>query len=66
MEYAEYRLVYQSLKEHFGKGWLSVIEIAEYDGCDPRTAKKRYSIPKGAKGIDIAVLAKRKCALAHK
>lgn len=66
MEYAEYRFVYQSLHEHFGKGWITVKELAAYDGCDPRTAKSRYSIGNGAKGIDIAVLAKRKCALAHK
>lgn len=66
MEYAEYRIVIEALTRHFGKAWITIAELAEYEGCDPRTAKKRYAISKGVGGIDITVLAHRKCALAHK
>ena len=60
-EYAEYRFVLEQLRERFGaKSWLSLKEVAEYDGCHTDTAKKRYGM--GRDGIDIAVLAYRKCA----
>lgn len=64
-EYAEYRLVYESLYNHFKKGWLTFKEVAEYDHCDKRTVYKRYGLSKGAGGVDIAVLAHRKCEKAH-
>ena len=64
MEYGEYRFVLEQLRKYFGKkNWLTLAEIAEYDGCCPRTAKARYRITAG--GMDIAVLAYRKCELAH-
>lgn len=64
-EYAEYRLVYEMLYKHFQKGWVTLKEVAEYDQCDPRTVRERYGLKKGAGGIDVAVLAQRKCARAH-
>ncbi len=42
-----------------GKRNLSKIEVAAYDGCDPRTAAKRYDI--GRQGININILARRMC-----
>lgn len=65
-EYEEYRLVLEALNEHFHKGWLTLNEIAEYDGCDYRTVRTRYGLSKGVSGIDISVLAYRKCQLARK
>lgn len=63
-EYKEYRFVLEQLRERFGdKNWLALHEIAEYDGCCARTAKKRYGIT--GVGMDITVLAARKCELAH-
>ena len=44
---------------------MTVKEISEYDGCDPRTVRKRYGIQKGVNGLDIAILAKKKCELAR-
>lgn len=65
-EYEEYRDVLADLREAFGdKAWIKVSELARYDGSDPSTIHKRYNIPKGVDGIDRAVLARRKCALAH-
>lgn len=63
-EYKEYRFVLESLLKAFdGKGWVSLSEIAEYDGCCVRTVKKRYGIT--GSGIDTTVLAYRKCELAQ-
>lgn len=65
-EYAEYRDVMQELIEIFGqKTFITSAELARAEGCDPRTVNKRYGIPKEAKGIDRAVLARRKCQMAH-
>lgn len=65
-EYEEYRDVLADLKASFGdKGWIKVSELARYDGSDARTVRRRYSIPPGIDGIDRAVLARRKCMLAH-
>ena len=61
MELPGYREVYADLTEHFGQGaWISIKDIAEYDNADPRTVCKRYGIPKGAKGINKAILARKK------
>ena len=66
MEYPEYRDVLEQLNLVFGpKNWISTAEVAEYDGCCVRTIKKRYGIRKGVGGIDKAVLARKKCELAH-
>ena len=62
MEYPEYRYVLEELKEHFKKGYITVPEIAEYDGIDKRTVSKYYGI-KG--GCDICILAHKKCQLAR-
>ena len=43
-----------------GKRRLSVTDVARFEGSDPRTAKKRYSIDP-AKGIDALILAKKMC-----
>lgn len=65
-EYDEYRTVLAALIEQFGQGaWIKVADIARYDGSDPRAVKKRYNIPDGVNGININVLARRICQLAH-
>ena len=65
-EYKAYRLVLENLYEQFnGKGFVTVQEIAKYDGCDPRTVRSRYGIGRGVQGLDISILAQRKCELAR-
>lgn len=65
-EYAEYRTVIAYLREIYGdKCWITCAELSKHDGPDVRTIKKLYRIPPGVNGIDIAVLAHRKCELAH-
>ena len=55
-----YRDVLEGLLSFFeGKRRLSVSDVARHDGCDRRTAQKRYAIPKD--GIEIYVLARRMC-----
>ena len=63
MEYPEYPLVVEELRRHFGKGYVTVPEIAEYDGICRRSVTAWYGI-KG--GCDIAVLAYAKCKHAHR
>ncbi len=64
MELPGYREVYTDLTVRFGQGaWLTISQIAEYDGQDPRTVRKRYRIPKGTHGISKAILARRICEL---
>lgn len=65
-EFPEYRLVLEHLIELYGSNaWVTVTQLAEVERCDPRTIRKRYSITKGVNGIDIAILAARKCRLAN-
>lgn len=64
-EHKAYRLVLENLYQHFGHGFITVAEIAKYEGCDPRTVRKRYDISKKVNGIDIAILATKKCELAR-
>lgn len=60
MELPYYREVLTDLNERFGKdAWLTLRQIAEYDGVDPRTARKRYGIPRGQNGINKCVLARK-------
>lgn len=67
MELPEYRLVLENLIHHFGdKGWIGIMELSEFERADYRTVRARYGIPANVKGIDIAVLAHRKCELAMK
>ena len=62
----EYRDVLADIIEHFGdKAWLTVDELAKYDGSCAKTIKKRYQIPKGVNGINRNVLARRICLLAR-
>lgn len=61
-EHEDYRAVLEQLLKFFGeKRQLSAKDVASYDGCDPRTASKRYDIGKG--GIDITRLALKKCRI---
>ena len=65
-EYDEYRFVLADLKERFeDRSFIGCSELAKAEGCDVRTVKRRYGIPYGQRGIDRAVLARRKCELAH-
>lgn len=65
-EFDEFRYVLSDLKETYGdKSWITLKELCEHEGINIKTAKKRYKIPKGAGGIDRAVLARRKCLLAN-
>ena len=55
-----YRDVLEGLLSFFdGKRRLTAVDVARHDGCDRRTAQKRYAIPKD--GIEIYVLARRMC-----
>ena len=61
-EHEDYRPVLEQLLEFFGeKRQLSATDVAGYDGCCPRTAQSRYGIGKG--GIDITLLARKKCRM---
>lgn len=63
-EYPEERLTIERLWSMFQKDWLSTAEIAQFDGCSARTAKRRYGLTKG--GMSITSLAHLKCQLARK
>lgn len=56
-----YRDVLADLREYFGTehNLLSAKDVAKYCGIDPRTAAKRYDIPKT--GILMVNLARRMC-----
>lgn len=57
-----YRDVLEQLLIYFGnKRVLTAKEVAAHDGCDPRTASKRYDISRD--GISIYVLARKMCKL---
>lgn len=61
-EQAEYRPVLETLNKAFGgKTWLTLQELAQHECCDVRTIRSRYRIPARAGGIDITVLALRRC-----
>ena len=61
----EYYDVMEELIQIFGnKTFITFAELGRAEGCDPRTAAKRYGAPPGAKGIDRAILARRKCDMA--
>lgn len=63
-EFPEERLIVEKLWQTFGKDWLSVSEVAKFDGCCPKTAKRRYGI--SSNGISIVCLAHLKCQLSRK
>ena len=66
-EYDEYRDVLQELIDVFGeKTFITSAELARAEGCEVSTVNKRYGIPKGQNGIDRAILARRKCQMAHR
>ena len=63
-ESKEYRLVLEELLRVFGdKHYITVSEIAKYDGICNRSVQKFYGI-KG--GCDICILAHKKCEMAKK
>ena len=62
-EYEEERLACERLWKEFHKDWLSLEDVAAYDRCDPRTAKRRYNI--GTHGISLTTLAHLKCELSR-
>ena len=62
-EFPEERLLIERLWAAFGKDWLNIKEIAQFDGCTPRTAKRRYGI---TGGMSIVSLAHMKCQLSRK
>lgn len=60
-----YRDVLADLSEQFGVGaWITITQLADYDKADPRTVRKRYGLPKDAKGVNRCILARRICELA--
>lgn len=63
-EYPEERLTMERLWERYQKDWLTTSDIAKFDGCTPKTARKRYGIRCG--GMSISSLAHKKCELARK
>lgn len=62
----EYRCVLAGLRETYGYGtdWIKCSQLAKREG-NVDTVKKRYGIPQGVNGIDIYILARRKCHLAR-
>lgn len=64
-EFQDYRDVLYTLRETFGQNttWVRIGELAKAERADYRTIRRRYGIPAAAKGIDITILAKRKCAM---
>lgn len=66
MEPKGYRDVMADLIAAFGQGaWITLAQMAEYDHCDVRTVRKRYGIPKGVKGMNRAILARKICELGN-
>lgn len=63
-EFPEERILIERLWETFGKDWLTAKEIAAFDGCSPKTAKRRYGI--SSNGMSIVCLAHLKCQLSRK
>lgn len=63
-EYPEERLTIERLWTMFGKDWLSLQDVAKFDGCSTRTVKRRYNIKGG--GISLTSLAHLKCQLARR
>ena len=60
MEIQGYREVLADIAESCGgKAWLTLKDVAQYDGCDVRTARKRYGIE--GNGINRALLARKIC-----
>lgn len=61
-EHEDYRPVLEQLLLYFnGKRCLTAREVAAHDGCDPRTAARRYGISR--EGISIYVLARKMCRM---
>ena len=58
-EYEEERLAAERLWREFHKDWLTLQEVAKFDGCCVRTVKKRYGIT--GNGVSISSLAHLKC-----
>ncbi len=56
-----YRENLEALRQYFGPNHnlLKPTDVARFCGCCPRTAVKRFDIPKG--GIMLTILARRMC-----
>lgn len=63
-EFPEERLITERLWQMFQKDYLTTSEIAKFDGCSAKTARRRYAINGG--GMNIGTLAHLKCQLARK
>ena len=63
-EFPEERLIIERLWSMFQKDWLTVADIAQFDGCSTRTVRRRYNISKG--GMSVCTLAHLKCELSRK
>lgn len=63
-EFPEERMIVERLWQMFQKDWVTTAEIAKFDGCSPKTARRRYSIVGG--GMNIGSLAHLKCVLARR
>lgn len=63
-EFEEERLTAERLWNVFHKDFITLQELATYDGCCVRTVKKRYGI--NGNGICITSLAHLKCRLARR
>lgn len=63
-EYDEERSCVERLWTAFQKDWLTTSEIAKFDGCSDKTARRRYGIKNG--GMAISTLAHKKCELSRK
>ena len=60
MEIDGYREVLADITACLGdKAWLSLTDVAKYDGCDVRTVRRRYGIQ--GTGINRALLARKIC-----
>jgi hypothetical protein len=62
-EFEEERLTVERLWNHFHKDFITLQEIAMYDGCCVRTVKQRYGINGG---VCLTTLAHLKCKLSRK
>ena len=62
-EYPEERMTIERLWLMFHKDWLTTSEIAKFDGCSGKTARRRYGIKNG--GMAIGTLAHLKCKVSR-
>lgn len=62
----EYYCVLEGLREVYGGAdWIKCSRLARQEKSEVETVHRRYGIPNGVDGIDIRILARRKCRLAR-